>query len=75
MAAVSVRMYNIKITSYHDCFLGVEICKGVAVFLHVLVMLGDCQAYQPQEVNQQEWPVHRHQKEIEPRAYQRHDCN
>lgn len=35
-------VYNKKITSYHDSFLGVEICKGVAVLLHMLVMLGHC---------------------------------
>lgn len=66
---------SIKITSYHDCFLGVEVCKGVAVLLHVLVVLGHCQADQPQEVDQQEGPVDRHQKELEPRANQRYYCH
>lgn len=35
-------VYNKKITSYHDSFLGVEIRKRVAILLHMFLMLGHC---------------------------------
>ena len=53
--------------SYHDggsFFPASEVTQPISILLHVLVVLGHCQANQPQEVYQQEGPVNRYQKQV-----------
>lgn len=45
-----------------------EISQVVAVFFHVLVVFGHCQADQPDKVDQEKGPVDRNKKDLETRA-------